>query len=510
MLRRSARIYADLVAVESQARRLTYAQVIDRATRLGNALRQRGCEPGDHIAVVLPNCVETMEIEFGCALAGLVRVALNFRLADEELLRTLDKMSVRGVVYTDRRTALIDAARERIPNLVTLRLGLEEEELGPEPDDDYRRALDDVLPTPHDADIGAESLYSIFCSSGTTGTPKGIMLSRRAQLAVAFNMLLELGPVLPGDGVLLPQPLSHGAGFFMLPYFLSGGRCAVVERYDAAGLYDAAERHRVSTIKLVPVMLREMLDAGAKPEGAYRPQRIIYGAAPMPRDVVDRAREVFGEIMVQIYGQGETPLCITVLTEVDHMDPTKLESAGRPWRSVDVRVVDDNGQEVQPGEHGEVVVRGLHAMSGYWGDPDQTAKVMRDGAIHTNDRATIDDGGYIHLLGRMDDVINSGGFNIPSVVVEHVLVEHPGIVEAAVTGVPDDRWGERVAAFVVVRDGSSPSLDELIEYCRGRLGMQRPRSIDFVEKLPRNAYGKVDKARLVSRSSTEERREGVQ
>ena len=285
----------------------------------------------------------------------------------------------------------------------------------------------------------------------------------------------------------------------MLPYFLSGGRCAVVETYDPVGLYEAAERHRVRTIKLVPVMLREMLDAGARPEGSYRLDRIIYGAAPMPRDVIDRAREVFGEIMVQIYGQGETPLCITILTEADHADPRKLESAGRPWRSVDVRVVDEDGQVVQPGDHGEVVVRGLHAMSGYWEDPEQTAKVMRDGAIHTNDRATVDDDGYIHLLGRMDDVINSGGFNIPSVVVEHVLVEHPAIVEAAVKGVPDDRWGERVAAFVVVRDGSSLSADELIEYCRPRLGMQRPRSIDFVENLPRNAYGKVDKARLVPR-----------
>lgn len=499
MLRRSARSYRDLVAVESQSRRLTYAEVIDRATRFGNALRQRGCEPGDHIGVVLPNCIEAMEIEFGCALAGLVRVALNFRLADEELLRTLDKMAVKAVVYTDQKAALVDAARERIPNLVTLRLGLDESDGVCEAVDDYARALDDARPITRDADIGAESLYSIFCSSGTTGTPKGIMLSRRAQLAVAVNMLVELGPVLPGDGVLLPQPLSHGAGFFMLPYFLSGGRCAVVETYDPVGLYEAAERHRVRTIKLVPVMLREMLDAGARPEGSYRVDRIIYGAAPMPRDVIDRAREMFGEIMVQIYGQGETPLCITILTEADHADPRKLESAGRPWRSVDVRVVDEDGQVVQPGNHGEVVVRGLHAMSGYWEDPEQTAMVMRDGAIHTNDRATVDDDGYIHLLGRMDDVINSGGFNIPSVVVEHVLVEHPAIVEAAVKAVPDDRWGERVAAFVVVRDGSSLSADELIEYCRPRLGMQRPRSIDFVENLPRNAYGKVDKARLVPR-----------
>lgn len=502
MLRRSAYTYRDLVAVESPARRLTYAEVIDRATRMGNALRQLGCESGDHVAVVLPNCIETMEIEFGCALAGLVRVALNFRLADEELLRTMEKMAVKAVVYTDQTRALVDAARERIPRLVTLRLALDER--GGEAEDGYERALEAAQATAHDADVGPESLYSIFCSSGTTGTPKGIMLSRRAQLAVAFNMLLELGPVLPDDGVLLPQPLSHGAGFFMLPYFFSGGRCAVVEKYDPAGLYEAAERHRVKTIKLVPVMMREMLDAGAQPDGSYRPQRIIYGAAPMPRDVVDRARDVFGEVMMQIYGQGETPLCITVLTEADHADPTKVESAGRPWRSVDVRVVDDEGQEVAPGDHGEVVVRGMHAMTGYWRDRELTAKVMRDGAVHTNDRATVDESGYIHLMGRMDDVINSGGFNIPSVVVERVLVEHPSIIEAAVTGVPDDRWGERVAAFVVVRDGSSLSEEELADYCRPRLGMQRPRSIDFVDQLPRNAYGKVDKARLVPVSSTVE------
>jgi acyl-CoA synthetase (AMP-forming)/AMP-acid ligase II len=437
-----------------------------------------------------------MEIEFGCVLAGLVRVAVNFRLADEEILRTLQNMDARAVVYAGRRTPLLDAALDTIPGLVALRLVLDESDETSGPGAVYEAALARAKGGRNDENADPEHLCSLFCSSGTTGAPKGIMLTRRAQLAVATNMMVELGPVLPGDGVALPQPLSHGAGFFMLPYFLSGGRCVVVEAYDPVGLYETAARHRACTIKLVPMMLREMLDAGVAPEEGYRPGRIIYGAAPMPREVVDRGREVFGEVMMQIYGQGEVPICVTVLTESDHADPATAPTTGRPWRGVDVRVTDRDGHEVEPGEEGEVVVRGAHAMTGYWRDPEQTARVIRDGAIHTNDRATVSELGYVTLLGRMDDIINSGGFNVPSVVVEQVLNEHPAVLEAAVKGVPDERFGERVAAFVVLREGCQASPEEIIGYCRPRLGMQRPRSVDIISALPRNAYGKVDKARL--------------
>lgn len=502
MLRRAARSHAGESAVAGASRSLTYAEVIARATRVSNALRAAGCGEGDHVAVVLPNCIHAMELEFGCALAGLVRVALNFRLADEELLRTLEKMDVKAVVYAGRRSALVEVATARIEGLIAIRLVLTDEDAVSASATDYEEALARASTTAHDAIVDAESPYSLFCSSGTTGTPKGIILSRRAQLAVATNMLLELGPVMPSDAVLLPQPLSHGAGFFMLPYFLSGGRCVIVESYDPVTLYEAAERHRVKTIKLVPTMLREMLAAGVAPAGDYRPARIIYGAAPMPREVADRARTVFGEVLMQIYGQGEAPLCITVLTESDHAEESKAGTAGRPWRSVDVRVVDDDGCEVAPGDIGEVVVRGAHTMSGYWRDADQTARVLRDGAIYTRDRATTDEAGYIRLLGRKDDIINSGGFNVPAVVVEQILNDHPAILESAVKGVPDDRWGERVAAFVVLRDGAQATVEELIDYSRPRLGMQRPRSIEIVAALPRNAYGKVEKARLGQSSPT--------
>jgi acyl-CoA synthetase (AMP-forming)/AMP-acid ligase II len=495
-LRRAAREHRDRPAITGTHRSLTYGEVIDRATRLGNALRARGLEAGDHVAVVAPNCIQNMEIEFACALAGLVRVSLNARLADAELLRTMERMDAKAVIYAGRRAALVEAATESIPGLTALRLVLGEEDHEARIGDDYETALQAASARPADAPGDDERLYCLFCSSGTTGEPKGVMVTHRAQTSVALNLLLEFGPVRPGDGVLLPQPLSHGAGFFMLPYFMSGGHCVVVEVFDPVGAFETAERHQVETIKLVPTMLHDMLNAGVAPTESYAPKRIIYGASPISREQAEVALERFGPVLAQTYGQAEAPMCISVLHEEDHLDSRTLLSAGRPWRGLEVRVVDAEGRDTEPDEPGEVIVRGPHVTRGYYKDPESTARILRDGYLHTNDRARIDERGFLHLLGRMDDVINSGGFTIPARVVENVIDAHPDVVEVAVRGIPHEKWGEVVSAFVVLRDGAQLTDEELVDYCRPRLGIQRPRIVRFVEDLPRNAYGKVVKSEL--------------
>jgi acyl-CoA synthetase (AMP-forming)/AMP-acid ligase II len=326
------------------------------------------------------------------------------------------------------------------------------------------------------------------------------MLTHRGYLAVGFNLLLEFGPVVPGEKILLPQPMSHGAGFFLPAWFMSGGVAIAMEKYDPAQLLELAARNAVETIKVVPTMLLQLLAAGLD-VGRELPQlrQVIYGAAPMPAQALEDLLGLYGGVFAQLYGQAEAPMCITVLSREDHLDRDRriLSSAGRPFRSVEVRVVDEDGRDVSPGERGEVVVRGDHLMAGYWQQPELTAQVLRNGYVHTRDLAEVDERGYVYLQGRTDDMINSGGFNIAPRTVEDVLARHPAILESAVIGLPHGTLGEEVAAFVSLRPGRDATEDEIIEYARGELGFQKPRRVTIVERIPRNAYGKVAKAELV-------------
>jgi long-chain acyl-CoA synthetase len=494
-VRRAARLYPGRIAVRCGDRSLRAAEVSERATRLANALLGSGLAAGDRVAVLTPNCAENMEIEFGCALGGLVRVSLNVRLAEADLLAVMEAMGVRGLIYAGRFHRLAErfAADRRDPAL--LGLALDERDLAGGPGADYEPALSRASTEVPRAAVDERALYCLFSTSGTTGRPKGVMLTHRAQLAVATSLLLEYGPVRPGDSVLLPQPLSHGGGFFMLPYFLSGGCCVVAPTFGPH-VFELAERQDVGTLKLVPTMLIDLLRAGAAPSRTYAPRKIIYGGAPMPQQWLKEALRVFGPVFLQLYGQAEAPMCISVLPEEEHRDERLLSSAGRPCRNVDVRVVDDADRDVEPGQPGEVIVRGDHMMDGYWGDEAQTARTLRGGYVRTRDTATVDEQGYLYLLGRSDEMINSGGFNIAPIVVERTLHEHPAIAEAAVVGVAHERWGEAVKAFVVLRPGARVKPEEIIEYCRPRLGMQRPQEVELVPSLPKNAYGKVVKSEL--------------
>jgi long-chain acyl-CoA synthetase len=493
LIERTVRLYGGLPAVVCNDETKTFAQVYDRSCRLANVLMAQGCEAGDRVGVLLPNRAEYLEVDIGLALAGLVRVSLNTRAVPAQQREVLADAGVKALVYDERFADAVPAATTGIETLTILLA------VGHGGDRDYEVALRSASHAPPAADPNGDDLYCLFYTSGTTGRPKGVMLTHRAYHAVAINLLLEYGPVAPGEKILLPQPMSHGAGFFLPAWFMSGGVSIAMEQYEPESLLDLAERHGVETIKVVPTMLLQLLASAVELRRELPHLRqVIYGASPMPVQPLEELLELFGPRFAQLYGQAEAPMCITVLTREDHesTDRRVLTSAGRPYRNVEVRVVDEDGRDVAPGQQGEVIVRGEHLMSGYWQLPELTGEVLRHGYVHTRDLAETDERGYVYLLGRRDDMIISGGFNIAPRAIEDVLARHPAILESAVIGLPHETLGQEVAAFVSLRPGRSTTEDEIIEYTRAELGFQKPGRVTIVDRLPRNAYGKVEKRNL--------------
>ena len=364
---------------------------------------------------------------------------------------------------------------------------------------DYENLLASASAAKVEADIGPEDLYCLFYTSGTTGRPKGVMLSHRAILHVSYNLLLDTGPLKSGEKVLLMQPMSHGAGFFVLPWFIRGGCSVIMRVFDPAEVLRLTRELSIETVKLIPTMLQRILRLpNTFPVDLPNLRQIIYGASAMPTEALRDAIAKFGPKLVQIYGQSEAPVTMTVLPREDHDPecsyPERLASAGRPWTTVDMKIVDDAGREVPTGEAGEVVLRAPQIMSGYWKREALTKETIRDGWLHTKDMGRADEHGYIYLLGRKDEMIISGGYNIAPREIEEMIYLHPAVQEAAVVGESDPEWGQAVVAYVVFRDATSEH--QLIEFLKPKLGYKRPKRVYRLAELPKNSNGKIQKTAL--------------
>ena len=484
---RSARLYGERTAVTSEERSLTYAEVHRRTNQLANGLMSLGFGFGDRVAILSHNDVYFLEYQFAAAKCGFVQVPLNARISLEEQIHILNNSGAAALLYSDEFAAALPRIRAEVPSI---RFALP---LGAEGGDGYEgflaRQPDSNPEAP--ADTGESPLYILFYSSGTTGQPKGVMLTQANWLVVAELLLLEFTPMHRSDVILHLQPLTHGGGFFLLPAFARGARSIVPRRYEAKATLELIERHRVTVLKLVPTMLVQLLQED-KVHDLSSLRHIVYGASPMPHRPLQRALEVFGPILTQLYGQAECPMTISVLPQSEHAGGSRLRAAGRPCLLTQIRVVDEHGLDLTPGEVGEVIVRGPQMMQGYWRNPEMTARTMRDGWIYTGDLGYLDREGYVFLVDRRHDMIISGGFNVYPHEIEDWAYTYPGVLEAVCVGIPDDTWGQLVGLLVTPKPGATLSRVDMEAQSREHFPtFKRPRVVRVVEAIQKNANGKI-------------------
>ncbi|MGF6860694.1 acyl-CoA synthetase (AMP-forming)/AMP-acid ligase II [Rhodobacteraceae bacterium MBR-64] len=470
-----------------------YRSFAARARGIGKGLhRDHGIAEGDRVAIFLKNCPEFLELLFGIWWIGAVAVPVNAKLHAKEVAFILENSGAK-LLISDSGCVCGGAGASVCPEIALH--GAQWSSL-------WQLEADTYPPVPR----GRDDLAWLFYTSGTTGRPKGVMLSHHNLIAMSMCYAMDVDQVSEAQTVLYPAPMSHGGGLYALPYIRAGARhCVPESRGFEAGEIERLARHFGEAVYFAaPTMIRRQVELsradGYRGEGI---RTIIYGGGPMYGGDLDEALALFGPRFAQIYGQGESPMTITVMNRAMVADDThpdwraRRDSVGIAQACIELRIVDAGLRDLPPGEPGEILVRGDTVMRGYWRNPEATKDTLRDGWLCTGDIGRLDGHGYLTLTDRAKDVIISGGTNIYPREVEEVLVRHPDVIEAAVVGVADPDWGERVKAFVVLAGSGATGEAELEAWCRSEMAsFKKPSLYAFLPELPKNAYGKVLKRDL--------------
>jgi acyl-CoA synthetase (AMP-forming)/AMP-acid ligase II len=480
---------------------MTYGEALAETNRLANAFIDAGLQIGDRIAMLAKNSIEYVLLYFAASKAGVVPVPLNYRLAPAEWRYIVNDAGAKILIAAGEYPEAVNPLRHELPTVERF-VAIDSTCRGW---DDYHQWMTKQPATSPARFVPEDSaLYQMY-TSGTTGHPKGAVLTHRAVVAHLGQTGLALRGE-PGERRLLVAPVFHAAAAVATVFMgvTRGDGLYIQADFNPTDVVRALSEERIAVVQMVPSMIQACLTA--VPDVAQRRydhlRLMIYGASPIAEQTLRRAIEVFKCDFLQGYGMTETTAALTLLLPSDHRralaeNPALLLSAGRAMAGTEVRIVDSEDNPVPNGTIGEVVGRGPQLMKEYWQRPEATAGALRDGWMHTGDAGVIDDEGYLYIQDRMKDMIVSGGENVYPRVVEEVLFQHPAVADAAVIGVPNERWGETVKAIVVLRSGMSASAEEILEFCRERLGgFERPRSVDFIEALPRNPSGKVLKRTL--------------
>ena len=487
LIRRGAIRHGDRTAILFGEDSLTFRQVERLSNRIANLfLHGLGIGKGAPIALLLDNGLHSVPCDFACSKAGLVRTPLNGRLSFAEHVAMLEATGGRTLVYGPTQRERAAALAEALPHLRLFGLG--DGEVGP----DLLVLGADAADSDPRLDHRPDDVILALFTSGTTGGLKAARHSHASYSAVVHNVLSNLVAPKAGDVMLHAASMIHASGTFVLPYWLSGGAAAILPFFNPGDYVEAIERWRPAALNLVPTMLQMLFQAVDLERADFSSiETILYGASPMPRPVLERGLDLWGPVFVQYYGQTEAPLAICRMSKDEHVDadPGRLHSCGRPSVECEVRLVDEDGAEVPPGQPGEIVVRAPFVMKGYT-DPTIPA-FLPGGWLRTRDVGRFDEAGFLTLVDRTSDMIVTGGYNVYPREVEDVLVAHPAIAQVAVVGLPDDTWGEAVTAFAVLHDAAGADEAALIAFARERLAAYKaPKAVRFVPTIPLSPVGK--------------------
>ena len=499
MVRYHASVRPGSIATVFGGRETTFGELDRRASQVANGLASEGLKQEARVAVLDKNSDLFFEIMFGAAKARDVLVAVNWRLSPGEAAYVI-RDAAAEILFVGQE--FIPAIRQVLGELGGVRkiIALSGDHQDWESYESWRNRQTAAEPVIR---IAGDDVVLQMYTSGTTGHPKGALLTNDNILELIPIFVREWSRWSDEDVNLVCMPVYHigGSGYACSGFYV-GARTIILREVAPDGILRAIEEHRVTRSFFVPAVLLFMLEAAGINETDFSSLHlIVYGASPIPIDLLTRAMNTFKCRFAQVYGMTETSGAVTWLPPEDHVPGSaRMRSCGKPHNAVEIRIVDSLGRDVPTGEVGEVICRSSQVMKGYWNLPGETAAAVRDGWFHSGDAGYLDEDGYLYIHDRIKDMIISGGENIYPAEVESVLFSHPAVADVAVIGVPDERWGESVKAIVVKTAGAEATGDELIEFARERIAHYKaPKTIDFVDALPRNPSGKILKRQLRSR-----------
>jgi len=500
---RNAILFPDNEAFTRGPERVTFKRFNERVNALVHGLQSRGITKGDVIGALSWNCLEYCVV-FGAAMKGGYIIAhFSPRLKAEELVDIINDSEAKALFLGPELAEAVESIRDRLPK--TELMTVFGEARGPILA--YEELISGQSEEEPDVQVTEDDPLVIFYTSGTTGTPRGAIYTHRQKLENGVIKAVDLGLEF-GDRHLVVLPMFHvGGDSHIWPFFITGGCNVLMPRpsFDPAETLKAINDERVTDVQIVPTQLVALLHLpDIKTYKFPHLKRIWYAASPMPTEVLRQGLAIFGPVFLQGYGQTESGPHVTVLKKIDHRDvrdshdgPNLLASCGHPSMGVHVRVVDDAGQDVKIGEIGEIIIKSRRIMTEYWRRPEETADTLRDGWLYTGDMGYYDERGFIYIADRKKDMIITGGENVFPKEVEDVLYRHPAVKEAAVIGIPDEYWVERVHALVVLKPNAQATQEDIISFCGQHIArFKTPKGVEFVESLPKSPQGKILKREI--------------
>lgn len=493
--------YKNRTAAKMGKDAITYAELGENTNRFANCLLKLGLKKGDRIAVLMLNAIEYLYVDYGSAKVGAVKVPLNHLLVKDDVDFRFADSKPRVAVVDEFFLPWLLELRPKHPCIKDIICITDQPQKLPPDIHSFHALLREASPEAPNVEVGHEDLLALMYTGGTTGIPKGVMHTHKSFVSIVYSETLEYFAW--DDVQLVMAPLPHATGFLIPPCLLRGGKVVITKGFDPPEMCQTIQEDKVTWLFMVPTMIYVLLDYPDRKKYDLSSLRTVcYGAAPMSPERLKEAMEEFGPIFMQGYSQMEVANQTAIFTIPEHIEamkenPERLKSCGRPVIMSQVRIVDEDGHDVPVGEVGEIITRGPHMMKGYWNQERETKETIRDGWLYTADMARMDEDGFIYIVDRKKDMIISGGLNIYSAEVEFVLMKHPVISQAAVIGVPDDKWGESIKAVLVLEAGASTTPEDIMAFCKDYLSAyKRPKSLEFVDRLPVTPYGKIDKKAL--------------